>query len=97
MKFIFILGGAAGFLAASSTDYLSGRSPDRVLLDGAIGCLVGGLLMRWFWNVLLRGVRETYLARQQAAATAAAMPAPAPAVSVAIPPRPPAAAVKPRI
>ena len=95
MKFVFLLGGAAGFLTASGTDYFSGRSPDRILLDGTIGCLVGALLMRWFWNRLLSGVRETYLARQSAAAAALANPAPA--ASPAGLPRPPSPAVKPRL
>jgi len=86
MKFVFFSGGAGGFILASATDYVSGRSADRMLLDGAIGCLAGALLMRWFWTVLLQGVRETYVARHRAAAAAAttrtappAAPAPAPA------------------
>ena len=72
MKFVFIFGGAAGLIAASGTDLWFGRSADRILLDGAIGCLAGGLLFRWFWNVLLSGIRDTFLARQRAAAAVAA-------------------------
>jgi hypothetical protein len=89
MKFIFLLGGAGGFLTAAATDYLSDRSPDRILLDGAVGCLVGAFLLKWFWNVLLRGIRETYLARHLAAA--------APAPASALPALTPAAAPPARI
>jgi xanthosine utilization system XapX-like protein len=71
MKFVFLCGGAAGFLVAALTDFLSDRTPNRILLDGAIGCLVGALLFRWFWRVLLRGFRETYIARQKSATGAA--------------------------
>lgn len=77
MKFVFLLGGAGGFLTAATTDYVSGRTPDRILLDGAVGCLVGALLLKWFWNVLLSGVHDTYVARHQAAqAPAPILPAP---------------------
>ena len=72
MKFVVLVGGASGFVTAALTGYSAGRSADRILLDGAVGCLAGGLLFRWFWNVLLGGIRETYIARQRAAAAAAA-------------------------
>jgi hypothetical protein len=70
MKFVFLAGGFAGFLAGASSSYWAGRQPDRIFLDGAAGCLVGALLFRWFWTVLVRGIRETIQARH--AATAAA-------------------------
>ncbi len=70
MKFVFLAGGFAGFLVASLGSYWAGHQPDRMFFDGAVGCLVGALLFRWFWTVLVRGIRETILARH-AAATAA--------------------------
>lgn len=76
MKFVFLAGGLTGFLAAAITGFATGRPADRILLDGALGCLAGALLFRWFWTVLVRGIRETILARH-AAATAAAAAAPA--------------------
>ncbi|MBL9215131.1 MAG: hypothetical protein JNG83_06615 [Opitutaceae bacterium] len=79
MKFIFLAGGLAGFLLAAASGLQAGRSPDRVLLDAALGCLAGALLFRWLWSVLLRGFREAYLNRQRAAAStesAAAQPKP---------------------
>jgi len=66
MKFIFITGGLIGFLTASVTDWLMDRGPDRIFFDGAAGCLIGALLLRWFWSVVIRGVRETYVAKQVA-------------------------------
>jgi hypothetical protein len=71
MKFIFLAGGLAGFLLAAAAGWYAGRASDRVLLDAALGCLAGALLFRWFWTVLVRGIRETILVRH-AAATAAA-------------------------
>jgi hypothetical protein len=71
MKFVFLAGGFAGFLAAGVTSFWGGHEPGRILFDGAVGCLVGALLFRWFWAVLVRGIRETILARH-AATTAAA-------------------------
>jgi len=72
MKFVFLSGGVLGFATAAGTDWLMERSADRIVLDGAIGCLAGALLFRWFWTVLLRGLRETILIRQKAAALAEA-------------------------
>jgi len=70
MKFIFLAGGFAGFLTGAATSFWVGHQADRVLLDAAVGCLAGALLFRWFWTVLVRGIRETILQRH-AAATAA--------------------------
>lgn len=72
MKFVFLSGGLAGFLLAAAAGYHAGRAPDRVLFDAALGCLLGAVLFRWFWSVLLRGFREAYLTRQRAAASTAA-------------------------
>lgn len=70
MKFVFLSGGFAGFLVTAAASFWAGHQPDRVLFDGAVGCLCGALLFRWFWTVLVRGIRETIIARN--AATAAA-------------------------
>ena len=72
MKFVFLSGGLAGFLIAGAAGYHADRAADRVLFDAALGCLVGAVLFRWFWTVLLHGFRETYLNRQRDAASAAA-------------------------
>ena len=78
MKFVFLAGGAAGFVAAAAGSFLGGQSADRVFFDGAVGCLAGALLFRWFWTILVRGIRETILARHAAATATAAAAAPAP-------------------
>ncbi len=77
MKFVFLMGGVSGFLLAAGTDFLADRAADRILLDGAVGCLAGALLFRWFWTVLVRSIRETILARHAAAVAAVPVPAPA--------------------
>lgn len=72
MKFVFLSGGIAGFLCAAAGSYFAGRTGDRVFFDGAVGCLVGALLFRWFWTILVRGIRETILIRHAATTAAAA-------------------------
>lgn len=57
-----------GFALAAGTAFFAGRGPDRIFFDGALGCLVGALLFRWLWSVMLGGLRETMAARQRAAA-----------------------------
>ncbi len=83
MKFIFFIGGFAGFVVAGAGSYWAGHQADRVFLDSAVGCLAGAYLFRWFWTILVRGMRETILARHAAATAAAAAaasnPSPAPA------------------
>ena len=93
MKFIFLLGGAAGFATAVLTDWILDRGPDRILFDGAVGCLAGALLLRWFWRVLLSGIRDTYLSRQRASLSLAAA---ATAVSVSAPASGAGASAKPK-
>lgn len=78
MKFVFLAGGFAGFVATSAGSYWAGHQPDRILFDGAVGCLIGALLFRWFWTVLVRGMRETILMRHAAAAATSAAATPTP-------------------
>jgi hypothetical protein len=84
MKFIVLTGGFAGFLLAGGGSYWAGHQPDRILFDGAAGCLAGGLLFRWFWTILVGGIRETILQRP--------VPAPAGAASAPTSPAPSAKA-----
>lgn len=76
MKYIFLLGGFAGFTLTAAAGHFAGHAADRVLLDAAVGCLAGALLFRWFWTVLVRAIRETLLQRQRAVPPPAA-PTPA--------------------
>jgi len=70
MKFVFLAGGFAGFVFTAGASFWAGHEADRVLFDGAVGCLCGALLFRWFWTVLVHGIRETLLARHAAQAAA---------------------------
>ena len=71
MKFVFLCGGLLGFVTGLVTSWALDHSADRVFLDAAVGCLAGALLFRWFWTVLVGGIREVILQRH-AAATASA-------------------------
>lgn len=68
MRFVFLLGGVIGFAVGAGTSFWMERAADRIFLDGAVGCLAGGLLFRWLWNVLLTGLQEAVQARHRAAA-----------------------------
>jgi hypothetical protein len=72
MKFVFLLGGFAGLLVTGGASYAASHQADRIFFDAAVGCLVGALLFRWFWTVLVRGIREIILQRHAAATAAAA-------------------------
>lgn len=72
MRFAVLMGGVIGFCAGAGTALFSEVGFDRVFLDGAVGCLVGGLLFRWFWNVLIACFRQSLVVRHQEAAQAAA-------------------------
>lgn len=80
MKFVFLSGGLLGFVLGLVTSWLLDHAPDRVFLDAAVGCLVGAVLFRWFWTVVLAGLRDTVLARYHATLST---PAPAPAAAPA--------------
>ncbi len=84
MKFVFLSGGLTGFTLGLVASWLLDHAPDRVLLDASVGCLVGAVLFRWFWTIVLAGLRDTVVARHRATvAAAAAAHAPAPAAPAA--------------
>ncbi|HET7535372.1 MAG TPA: hypothetical protein VFJ90_02900 [Candidatus Didemnitutus sp.] len=70
MRFVFLSGGLVGFTLVAITGWWADRAADRIFFDASLGALAGSLLFRWLWNVLLQGLRETYLVRQRAAAAA---------------------------
>ncbi len=72
MKFVFLSGGLIGFLVGLVTSWALDHAPDRVFLDAAVGCLAGAVLFRWFWTIVLAGLRDTVVARQRAAVAAQA-------------------------
>jgi hypothetical protein len=77
MKYIFLLGGFAGFTLTAAASYFAGHAADRVFLDAAVGCLCGALLFRWFWTIVVNGMREVILQRHAASTAAVAAAAPA--------------------
>jgi hypothetical protein len=78
MKFVFLCGGLLGFVVGLSTSWLLDHAADRVFLDASVGCLVGAMLFRWFWTIVLAGLRDTVVARYRASLSAP-VPAAAPA------------------
>lgn len=84
MKFIFLSGGFIGFALAAVAGLSAGRDAGLVLRDAAIGCLVGALLFRWFWSVVVKALGDTIERRRQEAKAAELSnptPAPAPALN----------------
>ena len=71
MKAIFLAGGLTGFVIAGAAGWWAGRAPDRVFLDCMLGCMIGAFSFRWFWSVVLSGLREAFVSRQKASAAAA--------------------------
>jgi len=72
MRFVFLVGGLTGFVLAGASSWWADCGAGRIFLDSSCGCLVGALLFRWLWTVLVQGFRETLSARHQAAAAASA-------------------------
>lgn len=66
MRAIFLLGGFVGFLISAATSLYCGRSGDRVLMDGAVGCLAGGVLFRWFWMRLTLALADAVQTKRRA-------------------------------
>jgi hypothetical protein len=79
MKFIFLIGGFIGFALTATTGLSAGREAGLVLRDAALGCLVGALLFRWFWSVVVKAITETAERRRQEIQAAVAKSTPAPA------------------
>ena len=77
MKFVFLSGGLTGFVLGLVTSWQLDHAPDRVFLDASVGCLAGALLFRWFWKIVLAGLRDTVLARHRAHLDTLNSPAPA--------------------
>jgi hypothetical protein len=76
MKFVFLMGGLSGFLLGLITSWMLDHAPDRVFLDASVGCLAGAMLFRWFWKMVLAGLRDTVVARYRASLSPATPPAP---------------------
>jgi hypothetical protein len=87
MRSIFLLGGFVGFAVIAASEMQAGYSGNRILLDGAIACLVGGFLFRWFWTQIVAAfgvaIKAKRVARKAAEeAEAAAAKAATPVIAV---------------
>ncbi|MBL9205563.1 MAG: hypothetical protein JNN01_10795 [Opitutaceae bacterium] len=67
MKYAFLAGGFTGFALVTVAGFTAGRAADLVLRDAALGCLVGALLFRWFWSVVIRAFTEAMTLKRIAA------------------------------
>jgi len=56
MKFFLLIGGVCGFLLAFGGGLAAGNEIMIALRDGAIGCMVGALLMKGFSAVFVMSV-----------------------------------------
>jgi divalent metal cation (Fe/Co/Zn/Cd) transporter len=82
MKFAFLAGGFLGFALVALAGFTAGRSADLVLRDAALACLVGALVLRWFWSVVIRAFADAMEQRRRDAAAAHEAQAAARAVPV---------------
>ena len=69
MKFFLTLGAAGGFCLAFFSSLHADNPAAFALRDGAIGCLVGAALLRFFHAMLFSSIRH-HLQSQNAAAAA---------------------------
>ncbi len=74
MKFFLLMGGTAGFLLAFAGGLMAGNEISIALREGALGCVVGAILMKGFHAVFMMCLHD--LAAQQTGARAAANPDP---------------------
>ena len=84
MRSIFLLGGFIGFLVVAVSELQAGIPGDRILLDAAIGCLVGAVLFRWFWSALVKALTHAVKAKRAERAEAAEAAAAAKAAAVSV-------------
>lgn len=73
MKFFLALGGSIGFLGTFFSSLHAGSEIGFALRDGAVGCLLGALLMRGFRHVVVFCIKS--LAEEKTNTPAAIRPA----------------------
>lgn len=66
MRYFLVVGGFAGFAVAFGGSLHAGNAPAYALRDGAVGCLVGALLMRAMHAVYFASLRSLLTARAEA-------------------------------
>jgi hypothetical protein len=72
MRNVVMVFGMTGFFLALTAGFLAERSPDLILRDAAIVCLVAALVGKWFWQWIDRAALETAELRRRSAFAEAA-------------------------
>ena len=73
---LILLGGFTGFSVAFAASMAAGNSIDQMVFNGAIGCLVGAVLLKWIADLL----SDSFIvARRKALKAAQSPPSQAPA------------------
>jgi hypothetical protein len=65
MKYSILIGGTIAFLVTFAASLHAGNEVAFALRDGAVGCLVGGFLMRGFYYILVQSVQTRVQARAE--------------------------------
>jgi hypothetical protein len=73
MQYFFLIGGFAGFLIPCGVGLYLGHDPVHMLFNSGVGCLAGAYVMRMFWRVMARCVRNSVVekSRMESASTPA--------------------------
>jgi hypothetical protein len=69
MQYFFLLGGFIGFLLPCAIGVLTGQEPGGVLLRAGVGCLGGAYLMRGFWMLIARCLRNSMVEKSRLQST----------------------------
>jgi hypothetical protein len=62
---LLLLGGFLGFCVVFATGILLGHGMDQILFDSALGCLFGGVALRWIAALFI----DSFVAQRRAALT----------------------------
>jgi hypothetical protein len=65
MQYFFLLGGFVGFLIPCGVGLYLGHDPVHMLFNSGVGCLVGAYVMRTFWRVMARCVRNSMVEKSR--------------------------------
>jgi len=67
MKYYLVIGGFLGCFLAFSSSLMAGNEIGFSLRNGAIGCLIGAILMKGFYSALLSSIRAMSLEKAKQA------------------------------
>ena len=64
MKYLLLVGGAAGYALVFAGGWRVGRDPLSVVVEASFGCLAAAFLFRWLGTIYLRSVRTMLRERE---------------------------------